>query len=200
MSYAHKLNKLLEGISDSGLSLDDKGSCQFYCKNGTKCIVELIPSGSRCLAYMPLMRLVDRMDVRNAVLEQTLKMNLRMLQTPGRSLALDERTEQVCLCSEIDLEDCTFDDFDQWLGDLIAASAGLKEELKQHLASRRSARSAQHTNTSSHRAKARVQANSAESIRRQTPTNTPQKPDHKTDSKEPALDPAMRADMLLLKV
>jgi len=129
MSARHKLNKFLAGMSDANLSLNDRDSCQFRCTNGMKCIVELIPNTSVALGYLPLKRLPDTMATRVATLESALKMNLSLQKELGASIVLDERLDQITLCSQLDIEKCTFDEFDAWLGNLIQRSEPLRNDI-----------------------------------------------------------------------
>lgn len=129
MSARHKLNKFLAGMSDSNLSLNNRDSCQFRCKNGMKCIVELIPNSSIALAYIPMKRLPDSLATRVATLERALKLNLRLQKELGASMVFDERVDQITLCSQLDIDRCSFDEFDTWLGKLIKRSAPLREDV-----------------------------------------------------------------------
>ncbi len=132
MSARHKLNKLLAGMSDSALSLNDRDSCQFKCTNGMKCIVELIPNTTIALGYLPLKRLPDSMATRVATLEKALKMNLSLQKELGASIVFDERLDQVTLCAQLDVEQSTFDQFDRWLGKLIKRAKTALEDIDRY--------------------------------------------------------------------
>ncbi|MDX1453125.1 MAG: type III secretion system chaperone [Oleiphilaceae bacterium] len=125
----HKLNRFLASMSDSRLVLNERDSCSFKCTNGMRCIVELIPNSTAVLVYFPLKRLPDSLATRVATLEQALSMNLSLQQSNGATIVLDERLKQLTLSAQRELETCSFEEFDSWLGKLIQRSQRAQEEL-----------------------------------------------------------------------
>lgn len=129
MQLKHQLSKLLAGISGSTLTLNDRDSCQFLCTNGLKCIIELVPNSVRALGYIPVKGVPENLSLRIRTLEKALSRNLALQQSSNTSLVFDERVNQLMLTSHIAIDECSLDDFDQWVSQLIQRSASIKDEL-----------------------------------------------------------------------
>lgn len=131
MNVKEKVNSWLQSLNEKrgeSFTIDDKGKCKFFYKDGIFCTLEVLESEELFYLYSPLTVVADG---NTAVMRRALEANLFQIVTAGSVIAIDKSSNSFVISFVGKINNFNAETFTNQLCVFLSTALSVREILTQ---------------------------------------------------------------------